>query len=160
MVYKPTENELCKGLDAIYYEIERLLESFRRTQSQSIAYALLESRLLHVRNLLDMFAHAKKANDDILASHYGFPLKPVLIDQIFESRLNKDLAHLTYSRIHRKQSEKPWPPEKVVLPVLSRCIEFIDHILEERQTFGRLGPKKWESLRRIIRHFQDNALGV
>ena len=152
MPYRPTADELLKALDAVYYEIKQLVDMIAPTTGHpALDNAVVESRLLHVRNLLDFFAFDSRKNDDVLGTHYGFPLSPVAIDETYDSRLNKDLAHLTYSRTKRTQATKPWPVHLVVVPVLKRCSEFIAHILETRSVFADVGPTDWRALEMHIR---------
>lgn len=147
MPYRPTEEEKLKGLDSVYYEIQQLLGTMApKSGNPTLDNAVLESRLLHVRTLLDVFSRKEHGQDDVLAAHYGFPVTPSEIDQVFVDRLNKDLAHLTYSRIQRTRATKGWPVAEVVVPTLGRCKEFIDHILAARSIFGEAGPTDWRAL--------------
>ena len=87
------------------------------------AWPLVEARLIHIRALLDFFQQEKRRVrkkselDDVLSSDYGFAQCIVGIDKPYKERLNKDLAHLTYSRASRLPSDKPWPRDKVILPI-------------------------------------------
>lgn len=159
MPYLPTEEEKLNGLDNVYYEILQLLGTMGpKIGDPTLDNAVLESRLVHVRTLLDFFARLHHEQDDVLAAHYGFPLSPIVLDPIFVDRLNKDLAHLTYSRTQRTMSMKGWPVAKVVVPTLSRCKEFIDYILTERSVFGQVGPTDWRVLALGIQAFLDSRL--
>ena len=145
--YRPTAEELSKALDDVYYEIGQLVEMIRpKTGHLALDNAVLESRLLHVRNLLEFFASEAREKDDVLGAHYGFPLSPVRIDSTYTTRLNKDLAHLTYSRTKQTSITKGWPVHLVVVPVLERCAEFIAHALKTRSVFARFGPTEWRAL--------------
>jgi hypothetical protein len=140
------------GLDAVYYEIQQLLVSAVLVASHpGVNNAVIESRLLHVRTLIDFFEVNTSVQDDILAAHYGFRTALLPIDEVYRQRLNKDLAHLTYSRTKRTADDKPWPHARVVLPVLERCQDFIDHVLTSRTKWRDHGPAEWESLRTDLR---------
>jgi hypothetical protein len=126
-------------LDAVLYEIEQLLKaSGIQTNNPWHNNALLESTLVHVRVLLDFFENSsrsirRKGNnqlelDDVLAQDYGFPAHRISISSDDRERLNKDLAHLTYSRILRGPQDKQWQYKEVVGPVLERCEEFLAHL--------------------------------
>ncbi len=157
MTYRPKADELLKALDAVYYEIKQLVDMIAPTTGHpALDNAVVESRLLHVRNLLDFFAFDARNNDDVLAAHYAFPLKPVTINSTYDSRLNKDLAHLTYARTRRTQVTKSWPVHLVVAPVLQRCSEFIAHILATRSVFADVGPTEWRALEMHIRDGLDS----
>lgn len=146
--YIPTAVELEKGLDDVYYEIEQLAATaVGATNLGNLNNAIIESRLLHVRTLMDFFEESPQPQDDILSTHYGFPARKVPIDAVYRERLNKDLAHLTYSRTKRTAADKWWPQERVVLPILEVCQSFIGHVLASRSTFSILGRTDWENLR-------------
>ena len=69
--------------------------------------------------------------DDVLAIDYGFAARKVEIGSRYRERLNKDLAHLTYSRGERELEEKYWPINQIVPPILIRSREFIKHLLSD-----------------------------
>lgn len=159
MTYRPEEEEKLKALDELFYEIEQLLGTMGpKTGKREVDNARLESRLIHVRNLLDFFAHQRRDRDDVLASHFGFPFSPVSIDRLFADRLNKDLAHLTYSRTSRSEFQRGWPAAQVVVPTLSRCKEFINYILADRNIFAAVGPARWRALGLRIQAFLESPL--
>jgi len=150
--YRPTNEELHKGLDNLHYEIQQLLELTRVASPIALLQnALVESRLLHVRTLVDFFEFEESRHDDILATHYGFALKPVQLSEPYKTRLNKDLAHLTYSRTQRTEATKTWPFDLVIAPVLERCLEFVEHVLSDRMVFSVIGPTHWRDLALRIR---------
>jgi hypothetical protein len=120
------------------------------TDHPNVENALIESRLLHVRTLVDFFEAAPSANDDVLASHYGFPQTTLPIDRIYRQRLNKDLAHLTYSRTKRTAADKVWPYERVVLPVLEQGSAFIDHLMKSQLPTGPHDRPAWVELRNAV----------
>jgi hypothetical protein len=72
--------------------------------------ALLESALVHARNLLDFFFGVHSPCDDVLACHVvsGYPAPSAALKYLAscKSDINKTLSHLTYSRVVRKRS---WP---------------------------------------------------
>jgi hypothetical protein len=127
--------ELKNTLEHVYYEIDQLIETLVLTNNVALNNALVESCLIHVRTLLDFFQRSDriimKGNelDDVLSLDYRFPPQPVRIPPDYQDRLNKDLAHLTYSRAQRLPTEKPWPHDKVVLPILMRSNQFGKHII-------------------------------
>jgi hypothetical protein len=152
MPYDPNAKQRMEALDDLQYEIQQLVFTLGpATGNVVIDRALLESRLLHVRNILDFFGRAEHHQDDVLATHYGFPFSPVSIDAKYDDRLNKDLAHLTYARTERNLSDKPWPTALVVAPILERCDQFIDHILQTRSVFAAMGPTEWRALQLVVR---------
>ena len=158
-IYRPTSEEKLKGLDNTFYEMQQLLlMTVSQVEHAVLANAIVESRLIHVRTLLDFFEKHECDKDDVLASHYGFPSAEIQFEPIFVERLNKDLAHLTYSRTRREASAKGWPTAKVVTPVLGRCKEFIEYILRERSIFGVVGPTDWRALGLGIQQFLESPI--
>ena len=151
MTYTPTDDELSKGLDAVFYEIQQLaFTAMLSTPDAGINNAIVESRLLHVRTLLDFLECREKQQDDVLAVHYGFPSRTIKIEAVYRKRLNKDLAHLTYSRTRRTQSDKPWPHSRVVVPVLKRCHLFAEHVLATRSSYATINRHDWQGLVAVL----------
>jgi hypothetical protein len=147
MAYVPTAEELSKALDDVYYEIWQL--AFLAALSASEPWlnnAILESRLLHVRNLLHFFEGSLRRKDDVLATDYGFPASAIAVEALYRERLNKDLTHLTYSRTRRSASDRAWPHDRVIAPVLARCHSFAEHVLATRSTYGAKTKHDWQSL--------------
>jgi len=98
-----------------------------------------------------------KELDDVLSLDYGFGPQTVGIPSLYQERLNKDLAHLTYSRSQRLPAEKPWPHDQVVLPMLECCKPFGEHlILNYLQTNCPEKLAKWQTLVDKIKYHIDN----
>ena len=133
--FTPSRDQLKDTLEHIYYEIAQLTGTLRTTNNVAVNNALVESRLIHVRALLDFFQKPVRGNmrgkelDDVLSSDYGFPSQKVGIPSQYQERLNKDLAHLTYSRSQRLPADKPWPHEQVIVPILECCRQFGEHLI-------------------------------
>ncbi len=133
--FTPSAEQLKGTLEHIYYEISQLIITLTITDDIALNNALLESRLIHVRALLDFFQKPrrrqwKKAElDDVLCLDYGFASQSVAIPDRYQERLNKDLAHLTYSRSQRLPIDKLWPPDKVVVPILEPSRRFCEHLI-------------------------------
>lgn len=133
--FTPSAAQLKDALEHIYYEITQLIATLPGSSNIALNNALVESRLIHVRALLDFFQKSARSMkkeselDDVLCLDYGFASQPVAIPADYQERLNKDLAHLTYSRSLRLPKDKPWPHDKVVAPILERSKEFGEHIV-------------------------------
>ena len=136
--YRRSE-EGCIG--RVLYEIEQLLAaSGNPTRNLWLNNALLESTLIHVRVLLDFYERQERSvqragsdqqeMDDVLVSDYGFPSRQMAITSKDRERLNKDLAHLTYSRTQRTPPDKRWVYKDVVGPVLARSQEFLTYLID------------------------------
>lgn len=137
-LYVPSDSEKIGSLSDIAYEIEQLacLLGVPSPPPSVEGNAWTESTLLHVRQLLDFFEHTVRSayrgteNDDVLVLDYGFAPRPVVIDETWRLRLNKDLAHLSYSRQLRQGPDKEWNLQKLG-SLLERCRDFAAHVGKE-----------------------------
>lgn len=135
--YVPSDSEKVGSLSDVAYEIEQLtrLLSVPSPPPGAASNARTESTLLHVRQLLDFFEHDTrrayrgKENDDVLSLDYDFVPRPVVIDSTWRLRLNKDLAHLSYSRQLRLGSDKQWNMQNLG-SLIERCRDFAAHVVE------------------------------
>jgi len=135
--FKPSAEQLRGALEHIYYEINQvqITDTLTGTGNVALNNAIVESRLIHVRALLDFFQKSYrsivngKEMDDVISLDYGFEPQRVGIPRIYQDRLNKDLAHLTYSRSLRMAKDTQWPHDYVVLPILERSKQFGEHLI-------------------------------
>ena len=133
--FTPSSAQLKDALEDVYYEITQLIATLPGSNNIALKNALVESRLIHVRALLDFFQKSVRKVmkgselDDVLCLDYGFTSQPVAIPAEYQERLNKDLAHITYSRSQRQPKNKPWPHDKVVVPILERSKQFGEHLV-------------------------------
>jgi hypothetical protein len=133
--FTPSSEQMKDTLEHIYYEIAQLITTLTGCNNITADNALVESRLIHVRALLDFFQKSfrskKNGNelDDVLSCDYGFASQPVAITADYQERLNKDLAHLTYSRSKRLPKDKSWPFDEVVVPILERSKQFGEYLI-------------------------------
>ncbi len=98
--------------------------------------AFLESSFVHVRAPLIFLERAQRPtrrktsktleNDDALVADWGFRTRPIRLAGKPRERLNKDLAHLTNSRVRWPLEAQNWPIRSVIVAVVERAIEFID----------------------------------
>lgn len=128
---KPTAKQTVDALRVIRYEIEQLLGCCCVPAGDQVVRNMrLESALLHARNLIEFLTPGQERyKDSILAMDFGFAEQKPAVDREIETRLNKDLAHLTYSRLQRTAETKPWDMSKVGLPVIVSCTAFIRHVV-------------------------------
>lgn len=136
--FYPTVEERRHAIQNVFYEIEQLIAtSSSSTKNRSIVdkHALLDSVLMHARNLLDFYGRKKRIirngveQDDVLVLDYGFPHQTIDVPLDVRKRLNKDLAHLMYDRSKRQTLEEKWwsyPP--IVVPILEQSKEFVEHL--------------------------------
>jgi hypothetical protein len=154
----PSPDDLKKAIeDHIHYEIQQLIVALKTLPQ--IDSTMLESALIHVRILRHFFEKKKRSRrkrnddkdeqDDVLSKDYEFPASPIKwpIDiEEYGTRLNKDLAHLTYSRV----AHKDWPVSDIALPVLQRCEDFAKYLISEHlQTKYHELPELHDKWRRL-----------
>jgi hypothetical protein len=128
--FSPTVEERRRAISDLFYEIEQLIDaSSFSVKNRVVRNAILDSVLIHSRNLLDFYSRKKRTNrngveqDDVPLSDYGFPHRAINIPSDVRKRLNKDLAHLTYDRSKRRTPEEKWwsyPP--MVVPIVERSL--------------------------------------
>lgn len=143
----PSDQEKAKALEDIYYEIQqlyRLISPPTYPPCASLQNAWLEAILVHVRALLYFYKYPlnERREDDVLAEDYGFKACQIYNDDSYRIRLNKDLAHITYSRTNRSPSDKGWPLMLIVPPILTRCEIFMSHMM------SRFPPGSRDDLKR------------
>jgi hypothetical protein len=92
----------------------------------------------------------KRIDDDIVSEDFDFPALNVYGKNSDElvARFNKDMLHLTYTRLERTPKTKPWPIDRLTPPVETRAKEFIDHILNRYKAPIPDGERTlWEKLK-------------
>lgn len=136
MVFDPKPDEKQGALDHVLYEIEQLGWAWRiRTipLGPLLGNMYLESVLVHARTVADFFGKSNRCKDDILATDFGFSARKVL-NQETDERINKELAHLTYSRCTR--ADRSWNLEELLRPMLMISAQFIQHLLNDATWMG------------------------
>jgi hypothetical protein len=149
-------------LREVVYQIEVLVATSNAGTSDTlINVALLESRLLHTKNLIDFFEktrhttplpfRVKIANRDALAQDYGFPARPVAISDQNKQRLNKAVAFMTRERNrYRLPDDMYWLSHFTLLPLLIRCKEFVEYLLTQYPLEEEGGRDRLERLLRRV----------
>lgn len=137
-----TDDQIRKAMEHIDYEYWMLHEAFRRMgeirfvkgaegsaprpQDLGLHNALLESLLLHARNLNEFFSRTGKP-DDILFVHIldvrelDRPLDPAII-----TRMNKFLTHVTYERL--QVENRGWKLREMVAAIDDTMREFVQAV--------------------------------
>jgi len=75
---------------------------------------------------------SRRYKDDALSEDYLFvaaPLYKADVAQKLLDRFNKDLFHISYSRVRRTPVDKAWPMKDLLPPIIDRSKEFITHLL-------------------------------
>ena len=131
----PTRAETISALRDIRYEIEGLLQTPKHDATdESIIETVFFRKMAHARALYTFFTTsiAKRYKDDVVSEDYLFEAKAIYSDdrsQELIDRFNKDLFHISYSRVHRTPLTKAWPMDEMLPPIIVRSKEFIGHLL-------------------------------
>jgi hypothetical protein len=141
--YSLQPHEPTAVLHEVIYQIEVLVAtSITGTSDTLINVALLESRLLHTKNLIDFFEKTRHAtpltfrvrvgDGEALAQEYGFPARTVAMSDQDKQRLNKAVAFMTHERNrYRLLDDMYWLSHFTLLPLLIRCKEFVEYLLTQ-----------------------------
>jgi hypothetical protein len=120
---KRSVKELKTASEHLHYEVSMMasaangLASGIAGQGNTIANALLESFVLHVRCILDfLYAPVNLRADDVVAQDYfdnplmWENLRPAMSETLRKarSRAGKEMTHLTYARLDVTSETKPW----------------------------------------------------
>ncbi len=81
-----------------------------------ITNALIESFVIHLRNVIDFLYNDRPKSDDVIAADYFhgsdkcIEIRPVLSESLKKAkrRAHKEVAHLTYERLKVTPETKPW----------------------------------------------------
>jgi hypothetical protein len=122
-------------LHHVLYEIQMLVDCSRKlatTQhSDCVTHnALVESRALHARNLIDFFTFTRETarEDDLVSSDFGLPTAPISNADQIRRRVGKQVAHLTMERfLDHEADSKAWSQHEL-RPLLERCCDFLAHL--------------------------------
>jgi len=130
MRFETTDTKVATMLPHVRYEIEQcFLISEHREDDWHLRESVFLAILIHARILLTFFESTDRRLDDVLCSDFGFPSSQVSISVQHRNRFNKDMVHLTYSRLRHTTETKPWPVGAILPPLLDRSVGFIKHIL-------------------------------
>jgi hypothetical protein len=136
--FQPSQDQKLLTLhDSVWYEI---VFAFGIPAHDPTDYCTWETlnftRMGHARVLYTFFEATldKRYEDDVLSEDYGFGAAPVDLPEDDRLRLNKDLFHMTYARLRHTPETKPWP-STILANLHSRSVDFIRHILEQRDYF-------------------------
>lgn len=132
-----TVEELKRGLQHIFYELEMLMISCRRLKAgtpsdswESNAY--LESALVHARCLINFFKGAGYHKTDLRPTDFSdddlrlsAAVKPLLDDVVV---INKHLGHLTWERV--TDPHPVWEPGDIHDKIYATCVDWFREIQE------------------------------
>jgi len=138
-------DDLQGSSDHLYYEVS-MFKAMANTLALGIAgdspvgYALLESFLIHFRNLFDFFYSEKPKSDDVIAEDFfdntGQWRKICAAQSDFlenaKKRANKELSHLTYARLNVTPENKKWPYLQIVKELNVTIDFFLQNVAKEK----------------------------
>ena len=148
---KRSDEELKSAAVHLHYEISMLFEAVKLAgtapQPSSLWNAVLESALVHARVLFDFFdpnPGTRKNLDDVIAADFfsGGWQGPNWETKVSDlrSRINKKVAHLSYSRVENEI----WELDAFVAPLIGPIRRFLS-LVDDRFLDGR-----WDSLKAAI----------
>lgn len=119
--------ELRKISNHVIYEIKMLIETSQMEGKNCNQHnAILESFLIHTRNLIDFLWRNPKYPDDVSVNDFLNDDFLELSDEIHKdltNKISKHLAHITYTR-NKPKENKGWEKEKILNIVHQRLDEF------------------------------------
>ncbi len=165
--FEPSEAQKLAALEHIYVEmqqfvrlgmIERRYVNYTPNENldATLRSAHIEAVLLHVRTLLDFFECSKRKrasypfrSDDVISEDFGFEHITPLIEDYWRDRINKELAHLTYSRPPLAGPDREWNLAKLVPPIARQCCKFIEQI-EADPRYASAANVQWADLKQDL----------
>jgi len=167
----PSESQLREGLSFVLYEaymlaftanllkktepIRNLCPEAQGDDYDGLRKAVIESFLLHFRALREFFEkhpdmrQVRNRNEDqsILSSDYGYDAKKLdWLDKLTERRLNKDLAHLDYSRAKREDLKK-WHTAYLFTHMKRELLKFFTHVMNSKRRDYLTANERWEQVK-------------
>ena len=125
--------ELDGAPRAFLYELTMLhnyVQAYR--DIELLRNAVLESALVHTRNLLDFFNSKPIPKNDILACHFVDDPPRLTYVEGLKNDINKSLSHLTYSRVEPGK-EYVWELDKVQKEIDDAHAKFIQLLPKNKQ---------------------------
>ncbi len=138
------KDKLLKISHHLWYEfsmflilIQRLGKGFSPGSIENNVF--LESFALHVRNLIDFLYNDKSQSNDVYAGDYfqskedWIKMRPKITELLDKSkrRANKEVSHLTYSRIDITPDEKRWHFIEISRDIYKAFDIFVKHVDKE-----------------------------
>jgi hypothetical protein len=122
----PTASERQRIAEHLAYELKMLWAAGGAMLSRAAPNTVLqncavESFALHARNVIDFF-YTEPKQDDVVAEHFfsdpsrWMALRPGITPTLdaARKRANKEVSHLTYSRLLVPTEQKGWPVRDIV----------------------------------------------
>ena len=150
----PSDSLKVAAFQHVLYEIRMFMALPALSDDVIVSDCLTVAFLVHARVLCDFFQKTKNPRrDDIICSDYGFPQKSLEIEGDIETRFDKSLAHLTYSRLCFTDDTKVWLCHNFQPALLSRIKEFLSHVTSQCEL--TLLPQELAEAKTILRNLDD-----
>jgi len=156
----PSQQQIADMLPDLRYEIDQIFVVPDHDENDwRIRESVFLAMLVHARLLLDFFEHTSRERDDVLCADFNFPSAPVPLSSKDRLRLNKDIAHLTYSRLRHTPATKTWPWEDILHPIRERAVAFLLHIITNPPQHGAAEElARWKALHDKITQAGNKSL--
>lgn len=160
MPFQPTNQQIADILSHIRYEIDQILVvPLHDGNDWRIRESVFLAMLVHGRLLLDFFEHTARERDDVLCADFGFEPAKIPLSPHNRARLNKDIAHLTYSRLRHRRDGKAWPVEDILRPIRQRAAKFAAHIVNNPPAnISEKEIARWKELHQVLNGAEGNPL--
>jgi hypothetical protein len=132
VVFEPTDTQIDKAIHHVLYEFNMLLFSYlslnkfpkKMDDNEKNQFnCLLECFLVHFRAIY-FFFFIQRIKDDVVATDYQIKKFENGLSNESTQLINKNLAHLTYSRL-----EKPnWPYQTMTKEITPFILNFLEKI--------------------------------
>jgi hypothetical protein len=145
--------------DAVFYEILFALGVSPHDRADYCAWEHVNfARMGHARALIYFFEcglNSKKWDDDLVSEDFGFAPSQIGISPEDRDRLNKDLFHLSSSRLRHTDRTKPWTDD-ILNRVHERAVSFIQFLFSDKrpQDF-QVEDSKWKGLLEFLESGQE-----
>ena len=148
-VYQPSIADLQGAPDKFLYELNMFKISASVLENPAVLgkqlilkNVILESALVHSRNILDFLCGEESSRDDIIAGHFaknkdGSPWKSSNLRFLRSCKddINKALSHLTYTRIKNKPR---WNISRIRQEIEDAYNEFLYQLPEQERSKWRV----------------------
>ncbi len=135
---------ICEHLNYefwMFFELARIQSGRGFSTNEQIKNALLESFIIHFRNVVDfLYSPNNLKSDDVSANQFfddqnnwpkiRLPLSPRIRDA--RSRIGKEVAHLTYTRLLIPHNKKSWPFLLLAQDVQKVWVQFLKVVPSSR----------------------------
>jgi hypothetical protein len=100
----------------------------------------------------------KQENDDVLCTDYGFIAETLNTPDIYRQKLNKDLVHISYSRLKQTLGESGWNKDLLLVPILRKAHEFLVSLSKCSQYPSNFEQRRLNLLKQIEEVVPNNIL--